>query len=131
MLNKLLILLIFIYSNNIYACKCSKKTLLLDNKIVLLSKLTKCKLKITSGYRTKLKNTQVGGVINSLHLKNLARDIVIINNCKYTYMQLGEIASLIIPGVIVYPNHIHVDMRKKRYFGKKTLKGFKNLLTDK
>jgi len=125
------LLVSILYITNIYSCECSLETIKLDKKVKLLAKLSKCKLKVSSGYRTKSKNAKVGGVYNSLHLRNLARDLVIVNNCSYSYMKLGEMARHIFPGVIVYPTHLHVDMRKKRFFGIKTRSGIKNILTTK
>ncbi len=37
---------------------------------------------VTSGYRTVQKNNEVGGALNSAHIHNLARDIVLMKDSK-------------------------------------------------
>lgn len=115
---KLLLSLILLFSTSIYGS-------IIDNKVLELQAISKCKLKVTSGYRTKKKNKAVGGAPNSYHLRNLARDIVFKGQCKLTYPDLGRMAKELFNGVIVYHNHLHVDLRKKKfhklYFRKKYL----------
>lgn len=80
-----------------------------------LKDLTKCNLKISSGYRTVKQNRRVNGARYSYHLKDLARDVVKDTQCKLTYRQIGLVALSLFQGVIVYKTHIHVDLRSTRY----------------
>ena len=70
-----------------------------------------CKLIISSAFRTPEHNKKVGGVPNSYHLKGKALDIV--SNCPYK--RLGDVAIKYFYGVLVYVDHIHVDVRKRKY----------------
>lgn len=76
-----------------------------------------CKAVISSGYRTKARNKAVGGAKNSYHIHGKAYDIV-FPGCRISLSKLGLQARLFFKGVIVYPNHIHVDIRKKPYYSK-------------
>lgn len=76
-----------------------------------------CKPKISSGYRSPEKNTSVGGAKGSYHLEGKALDII-FPMCLSSLKDLGRIATEFFNGVIVYPGHIHVDIRKTPYFGK-------------
>lgn len=96
----------------------------LDSKIIQLSDLSNCTLTITSGKRSKERNFRVGGARNSYHLKDLARDIITDKDCKYSYLQLGYMAKLLFPGVIVYRSHLHLDMRANKFHAKKILDRF-------
>lgn len=70
---------------------------------------------ITSGYRNKAKNTQVGGAKESYHLFGMAADI------KSTVATPREIAMLAdacmedFGGVILHNTYVHVDVRDKKY----------------
>lgn len=76
-----------------------------------------CKPIISSGYRSPKKNKAVGGAKNSYHLHGKALDLV-FPKCLTHFDDIAQIAKKYFNGVIVYPNHIHVDIRKKPYFGK-------------
>lgn len=117
------IILLLLYINSIYSneydiyniSKYKYLNSIIDNKITKLENISKCKLIVTSGYRTPEKNRQIGGAKNSWHLKDLARDLIIKGKCKYNYRELGKLAVPIFNGVITYHNHIHVDLRKKPF----------------
>ena len=76
-----------------------------------------CKTEITSGHRSKIHNKKVGGSSGSYHLKGKALDIIFYG-CKVSLKDLGKIAKKYFNGVIVYPKHIHVDIRSKTYHSK-------------
>ena len=76
-----------------------------------------CDTVITSGDRTTDENRRVGGAKGSYHLKGEALDIA-FPNCLTSMEDLGKIARRYFNGVIVYPRHIHVDIRKTPYHGK-------------
>jgi hypothetical protein len=70
-----------------------------------------CEIHITSGYRTRLKNQQVGGVSGSYHLKDRARDFICKPKvCKKLIIDKLRHSTL---SVIIYRNHLHVDNRKR------------------
>lgn len=66
-------------------------------------------MKLTSGLRTVAKNTQVGGVSNSSHLKGLALDFSVTNSTRQIFLN-----ALINCGTPVFiedcPDHIHFDI---------------------
>lgn len=76
-----------------------------------------CKPTITSGHRTPKKNRSVGGSKNSYHLSGKALDLA-FPKCLTHLDDLGRIATQFFNGVIIYPNHIHVDIRKTPYYGR-------------
>ena len=76
-----------------------------------------CKAKITSGKRSKKHNKKVGGSKNSYHLAGKAYDLQ-FPKCKYNLELIAKKARRFFNGVIIYPNHIHVDIRDKKYFGR-------------
>ena len=78
-----------------------------------------CDAFITSGYRTPLKNKQVGGSKHSFHLKGKAIDVS-FPGCSYPIEKLAMIAKKYFNGVIVYDRHLHLDIRENKYFGKGT-----------
>ena len=88
-------------------------------------------INITSGYRTKDFNKKIGGVSNSLHLKQLAIDFSLpaefykfskerqdqfLENVKSKWYQICDDNN--IPGsVLFYDRWVHIDVRaNKRYF---------------
>lgn len=81
-----------------------------DYWVSYLEQKSGCKLKITSGYRTKEENKRVKGAPNSYHLKNMARDLKKGKDCPYSYT---ELAALVYPHVTVfiYSRHLHIDTR--------------------
>lgn len=77
-----------------------------------------CSYMITSGYRTKEKNKEVGGARHSYHLTDRARDLVTYNSrnrkwkgCRETFIKYAICKDLT---VLVYKSHLHVDNRKNQ-----------------
>lgn len=85
----------------------------IDITLKMIETAARCKMKITSGYRNKAYNKRVGGVKNSYHLYNRARDIVPRRKNCISFKELGKIACKY-TSTIVYYNHIHIDNRAKR-----------------
>lgn len=113
-MKKTLLFSILFLSNVSLAKRLDRK---LINKLYLLEKVTNCKFKITSGWRSKKKNKQVGGVPHSFHLIGEAIDIVKSGkSCTMSLEQIGGIATLLYDGVIVYRDgHIHLDLGKRKF----------------
>ena len=67
----------------------------------------KCSYVVTSAYRDEEHNKEVGGSPSSYHLKNLARDIVLVD-CSPDFVvdQLPPFISY-----IIYNSHLHLDLR--------------------
>lgn len=87
----------------------------IDKSVKRLEKITGCKLIITSGFRTKKKNRQVGGAKHSYHLTDRARDLVPKSLKCISIKKLGEVACKLNLGVLVYKKsniHVHIDNRK-------------------
>lgn len=85
----------------------------IDNILRQIEKQAGCKMVITSGYRTKKKNKEVGGVKNSYHLYNRARDIVPKDPKCVKLKDIWKIACNLGSGIL-YKDHVHIDNRKKR-----------------
>jgi len=64
---------------------------------------------ISSGYRCKKHNKEVGGVPNSAHLRGLAADIAIPND-EYRYRLLNLAMLFDIPRIGIGKNFIHLDI---------------------
>jgi uncharacterized protein YcbK (DUF882 family) len=87
-------------------------------KLQMLREFVLFPLVITSGFRTPEKNLQVGGAKNSFHLVGKAVDISIegLPPSKVYFLLKG--AFIVgFRGIIVYPKHIHFDIRNIEYFG--------------
>ena len=74
-----------------FQCPCCK-TVKLEPE--LLEKLEKLRLqwgvlRLTSGYRCERHNTQVGGVIHSLHKEGRAADVVVLHNRQRAFIELA------------------------------------------
>lgn len=93
------------------------KTLLIVLLQLLRNKVGK-PLVITSGYRCKTHNKNVGGATNSQHLYGTAADVVIPGG--WTGESLAKAAEEIgFDGIGIYKTFIHVDVRgtKARWRG--------------
>ncbi len=62
---------------------------------------------VTSGKRSASRNVQVGGVTNSLHLADLARDVVLDNLSDV--VQFEALAIRLKMWVLIENDHIHVQ----------------------
>lgn len=66
-----------------------------------------CRYHVTSSYRSEEHNREVGGSPSSYHVKNLARDIVLVNcSPESVVAQLPPFISYIINN-----DHLHLDLR--------------------
>jgi len=85
-----------------------------------------CTIEITSGNRTKQKNEDVGGVKNSYHLKDRARDFIVKpkKGCRRVMIRNAKDKNNKL-SVIIYRNHLHMDNRKHKVCLVKTKKWFK------
>lgn len=72
----------------------------------------KCGYIVTSGFRTTEENQAVGGAPNSYHLVNKARDLVLLN-CTPEQFVSGLFPFI---SYIIYPTHIHIDLRDYPWF---------------
>lgn len=81
--------------------------------ITRLERESGCKLKITSGMRTRAENERVGGAQNSYHLKGMAYDLQVLNKGCISLKSLQRIACKFV-STILYSNHIHIDTRSNQ-----------------
>ena len=88
---------------------------LIDINISTLATMSGCRLKVTSGKRSKSHNAKVGGTEHSWHLVNRARDVVMVGRCGHTYQTLAVMATKLFNGVISYSTHLHVDTRPEKF----------------
>jgi uncharacterized protein YcbK (DUF882 family) len=87
-------------------------------KLEMLRKAVGFKLLITSGYRSEDLNEKVGGAKHSYHLQGLAVDIATVNISPNGLYQLIKQAFLVgFTGIIIYPRHVHLDLRPLEFFG--------------
>lgn len=70
---------------------------------------------ITSGYRTKEHNKEVGGVVNSSHLKGEAVDISAIDKKARAVIIYGLIKAGF-QRIKIYKTHIHADIDETKIF---------------
>jgi len=99
-----------------FRCPCCQAVIVsskLINKLTLLREELQFQVTISSGYRCEAKNTAVGGVPNSQHLKGTAVDIP-----KYTQdvvvvrtMRAALERRFAQGGMGEYSGHFHVDVR--------------------
>lgn len=69
---------------------------------------------ITSGWRTEKHNREIGGAPNSYHIYGMAADVVFAGATPgYIAKQIPRWSG----GLIVYPGHVHIDIRKVPYRG--------------
>ena len=85
----------------------------IDITLRIIEMETGCKMKVTSGHRTKAHNKRVGGAKHSYHLKDMARDIVPVKRGCISLKKLAKIACKYTT-TISYHNHVHIDSRKQR-----------------
>ncbi len=72
---------------------------------------------ITSGYRSPSKNQEVGGASNSYHLRGEAVDVSIRGFSPSMIYKLLKGSFLVgFGGIILYPSHVHLDLRGVEYF---------------
>lgn len=68
--------------------------------------------KVTSGFRTKAYNAEIGGAPDSWHAKGMACDIACIDSLKrYAIVQAAMQVGLY--GIEVCDRHVHLDNRPK------------------
>lgn len=79
-------------------------------------KATGCNFIITSGWRSEAHNKAVGGSKKSFHMSGKAYDLVPTNSCFKTNLELFNIAKKYFNGVILYKDHIHVDVGNRVYY---------------
>lgn len=86
--------------------------------IKLLTLITLCPhpIKVNSGLRTPSKNRAVGGANQSYHLTGEAVDISIRGLSTKTKECLIREGKGLFTGVGVYPNHLHLDIREKKFY---------------
>ena len=74
-------------------------------------------LRINSGYRSAKKNEEVGGASNSYHLRGEAVDVSISGFTPSMLYRLLKGAFLVgFGGIILYPFHVHLDIRGVEMF---------------
>lgn len=83
----------------------------IDKYVKLLEQKTGCILVITSGYRSKKHNKEVGGAPNSYHLYDRARDLILKNKKCTSLTNLYKKACELGLNSILYNDHVHIDDR--------------------
>ncbi len=74
-------------------------------------------LVITSGYRSQNRNQEVGGASGSYHLRGEAVDVSIKGFSPSMLYRLLRGAFVVgFGGIILYPFHVHLDVRGVEYF---------------
>lgn len=110
---RLFLLFILLFSFSVCASVKPKK---LNEQYRKFKKATKCRFIITSARRSLADNKRVKGSKNSFHLVGMAYDIVPLTGCNKTYYELAIIAKNYFNGVILYKDHIHVDVGNRIYY---------------
>ena len=72
----------------------------------------RCEVRVTSTFRTKRHNRRVGGVTNSLHLKDEAIDFVLKRDSSLCRGEAIRLAYKYDVAIIMYKKHVHVDSRR-------------------
>lgn len=93
----------------------------IESELVLkledLRRLCGFPLVVTSGYRSVLRNQEVGGATNSFHLRGMAVDISTRSFSPSMLYRFIKGAFLVgFGGIIVYPFHVHLDIREVDFF---------------
>jgi uncharacterized protein YcbK (DUF882 family) len=66
---------------------------------------------VTSGYRSARRNHQVGGALNSRHLKGFAADVVLDDwSKKVSLMKTAKELGLRVIDEVAKRNHLHIDV---------------------
>lgn len=74
-------------------------------------------LVITSGYRSVRRNEEAGGTPNSFHLRGMAVDISTRSfSPPMLYRFIKGAFCVGFSGIIVYPFHVHLDIREVDFF---------------
>lgn len=72
---------------------------------------------VTSGYRSVRRNQEVGGALNSFHLRGMAVDISTRTfSPSMLYRFIKGAFQVGFGGIIVYPFHVHLDIRELDFF---------------
>lgn len=92
---------------------CSKAYVVYElvRKLQILRDKIGLPIRVTSGYRCKIYNQQVGGVKNSQHILGKAADVVCSNTVK-----LRQLAGELFNGIGYYNSFTHLDIRDKKAF---------------
>lgn len=95
-----------------FKCKCCGKVIISDNLLLLLDRardIAGIPFIITSGYRCKKHNAEIGGVPNSAHVKGLACDIKAITS-KERYRIVKALLQVGFNRIGIASNFIHADI---------------------
>jgi uncharacterized protein YcbK (DUF882 family) len=98
-----------------FHCKCDRQHefQIVDERLIWMLDLARDRaglpFVINSGYRCLEHNTEVGGVVNSAHLKGLAADIH-AENLRARYIILKALLSIGFSRIGIGPNFIHTDI---------------------
>lgn len=104
------------FSKSEFECPCCSKVVVSRKLVFMLDvarSLAGVPFNISSGYRCKKHNKQVGGVKNSAHLTGLAVDIEVSDNVS----RLKILRALVIVGfnrIGISKGFIHVDVDKTK-----------------
>lgn len=105
------------FSKKELACKCCGEPGPIASELIEaleeLRKMAGCPLIVTSGYRCKRHNAEVGGAKDSQHMKGTAADV---KAKTLTPLELCALAAQIpaIKGIGIYESWLHIDVRKAR-----------------
>lgn len=102
-----------------FACKDGSQVVFIDSYLVSILDILRNQVGkpviINSGYRTPLRNKEVGGAKYSYHMRGMAADIRI---GEMSAKEIADKLNKIIPsgcGIIVYNTWVHIDTRTKTY----------------
>lgn len=68
---------------------------------------------VTSGYRCKTHNTNVGGAPNSYHMKGMAADVRVEGMDSFVLARKAD--EFDFGGIIIYNNFVHLDVRTEKW----------------
>lgn len=110
------------FSEPEFHCKCNRQheVQVIDERLIWMLDLARDRaglpFVITSGYRCIEHNTEVGGVVNSAHLKGLAADIH-VENPRARWIILKSLLSIGFCRIGIGRNFIHVDIDDTKEMG--------------